>query len=142
MTEKIIKKDINYCINSVAPCKTLCVKKARQAPWYDSDLVRLRFKCDRMMSKYFINKNECNKSEFHKYRNRYRSMIRAKKSSYYKNFVNTVTVSSAKLWKKLTPFFQPNKTSSLTPLNFSNGNKNFNKKDMINMFFLIIFQKF
>lgn len=130
----VIKNEISYCVNSVAPFKTLNVKKALHAPWYDSHLIKLSFKCDRMYSKYLEDKSSENRLEFMKFRNKYRSATRHKKSSYYKNFIKNFSISSSKLWKKLKPFFQPNKITTLSPHFFALVNKNFNCHDMVNLF--------
>ena len=116
-----IKDVINSVIDNIAPLKPRNIRAVKNVPWFDDELVKL----GRLRNKYFkksrsenINKNQENSifywKKFQHFKNLFLSYFKKKKFKYYNNFIDNCSSSSAKLWKKLNMYINPNSKSKLS----------------------------
>ena len=117
----LIKDIINSCINDHAPLKYVPKKKRNNIPWVDKEYLK---KCSKRDKIYYniINKCKNNTDSFKKewmlykkIRNDCSTLFHKKKSSYFSKFIESESVSSKKLWKKLSPHISPNNKPALNP---------------------------
>ena len=118
----------------MAPIKSISTKSKFNAPWYDEELVRCGFKRDRLYNKYNKDCSSQNRSLFVKFRNVFRSLVSKKKANYYNELVKNETVSSAKLWRRLNPYLNPNKKVGINHIDLDGSDPYFTRQDMVNKF--------
>lgn len=134
----VIKSGIIFVADKSAPLKKTFSRPKPSAPWFDEELVRCDFKRTRLYNKY----TRCQSKEerpglwktFSEFRNKYKKLMRTKSAAYYKNMIDDLTVSSAKLWKKLNPYLNPNKKNGANYTDIAGSNPYFTAQDMVNAF--------
>ena len=100
-----------------APIKTVPLKSSNNFPWIDKSYIGLSNKRDALFNKARKYGSDLDWESYKKIRNKCSSYFHKKKSSYFQNFIESTSVSSKKLWKKLSPYITPNKKSSLISAN-------------------------
>ena len=130
----IIKSGIIQCLDEVAPLKNINTRTKQNAPWFDDELVRCGFKRDRLFNKFNKSGSKSDKIAFIQFRNVFRSMVRKKKADYFNDVINTESISSAKLWRRLNPYINPNKKIGIDSTDFACGNPYWTLQDTVNMF--------
>ena len=80
-------------------------------------------------------KLQIDRDKFVSIRNLYNSMFRAKKASYYKDFVSNNSSSTKTFWNKLNPFLNPNKKQKITTALLSSKESNISSpQELVNSF--------
>ena len=110
---RIIKDIIISCMDAHAPYKTVPLKASNNFPWIDKNYIGLSIKRDALYYKATKYGSNLFWENYKKIRNKCSSIFHKNKSSYFKNFIESTSVSSKKLWKKLGPYITPNKKSTL-----------------------------
>ena len=108
-----IKGIITSCIDNHAPLKEVPLKKSNKIPWIDKAYTCLTKKRDILLNKCNLSYSSVLFEEYKKIRNKCTSLFHSNKSLYFKNFCNNTSTSCKKLWKKLDPYLNPNKKSTL-----------------------------
>ena len=130
----VIKSGILLCLNEIAPYKSFNTNKLSKVPWFDDELKRNRTKRDKLYHQFIKSKNENDKSSYRKARNKYRSLARRKRTTYFSNLVNTYATSCTRLWKKLNPYINPNKKTAINHCLLASNNPHFTLQDAVNAF--------
>ena len=116
---RLIKNIIISCIDAHAPLKRVNLKNSNNLPWIDKAYIKLSQYRDALFYKALdFEKNfECRSEliwkDYKDTRNACSTLFFKSKSSYFKNFIDSTSVSTKKLWKKLSPFLTPNKKTAL-----------------------------
>ena len=110
-----IRDIIMSIIDFEAPSKKVMIKPASKVPWMDKELVCLSKQRSRI---YHRAKKKKEKKDWDLYkilRNKFTSLFKFKKSTYYISSINDLSTSSKKLWNKLSSYINPNKKSQISP---------------------------
>ena len=135
-----IKDIINSTINSVAPLKKMNIKHEKQLPFYDKELIYLSRTKDKTY--YNMINSDSSDLELHKEKNyvaneaknKYTAVFKEKKANYIKSFIDSVSVSTKRLWTKMDSLINPNRKTKIISNNILKGQSNNTDKDAANIF--------
>lgn len=121
-------------MDEIAPIKSINTRIKANSPWYDDELVRFGIKRDRLFNKHIKSGSVEDRRMFTTFRNIFKSLVRKKRATYYSEMIDKLTVSSSKLWKRLSPFLNPNKKAGINHIDLACGNPQYTRQDMVNAF--------
>ena len=136
----LVKDIINSTINSVAPLKKMNIKHEKQLPFYDKELIYLSRTKDKTY--YNMINSDSSDLELHKEKiyvaneakNKYTAAFKEKKANYIKSFIDSVSVSTKRLWTKMDSLINPNRKTKIISNNILKGQSNNTDKDAANIF--------
>jgi hypothetical protein len=111
----IIKSGIFSILDNKAPIKTKIIKPEKTFPWYDSDVLYLARKRNKVYFRAIKSKSPSDWLEFTKSRTCFKKMMRSKKANHYQQFISENSLSNSKLWIYVEPLINPNKKSQIIP---------------------------
>ena len=91
------------------------MKTNNKTPWIDKELICLGKKRDRVYNKARKTKQIEKWNLYKTFRDKYATQFKEKRKIYYNNFLDNNSTSTKKLWNKIQPFVNPNKTTSICP---------------------------
>jgi hypothetical protein len=136
----LIKDVLNSVIDSVAPLKKINIKSEKNLPFYDKELQYLAKTRDK---KYHEMLNESNtdlktinekKLASNEARSKFASIYKNKKFQYMKDFIESASTSSKKLWNKIDFLINPNRKPKIVANFILKGFTNNTNKDAANIF--------
>ena len=94
----------------------MCLRKKTNIPWVDKEYLKKCSKRDKVYYK-IINqpRNEKKWEIYKKLRNACSTLFQKKKAFYFSKFIESESITSKKLWKKLSPHISPNNKPALNP---------------------------
>ena len=73
-------------------------------------------------------------------KNKYTAVFKEKKGNYIKSFIDSVSVSTKRLWTKMDSLINPNRKTKIISNNILKGQSNNTEKDAANIFVIFFHQ--